>query len=220
MTGSGPGAAPATRTHHRERAATAPGWATRTPGASWGPPSPETDLHRTLRQRGLRLRPTAAAAGTRRRTPASRVTARPAVAAAIRGGRVDGVIFHADRASEYSSKACSNRCERLGAVQCPGRVGAALGNAATGSSHSTIRIEYIHRYRLATRADPDQDRNLDRRLPQHPPGIARRAAWKITGLAPAVVHQQDSLAGPTAVDHSQGARLDWPSRSSLLRCGV
>ena len=52
------------------------------------------------------------------------------MAAATRGGAVDGVIFHSDRGSEYTSDAYEKACRRLGVLQSMGRVGSALDNAA------------------------------------------------------------------------------------------
>ncbi|MEU9014673.1 IS3 family transposase [Streptomyces sp. NPDC048479] len=74
------------------------------------------------------------------------------MAAATRGGSVDGVIFHSDRGSEYTSGAYNNLCDRLGVVQSMGRVGSALDNACAESFNSTVKVEYIHRHRFATRA--------------------------------------------------------------------
>jgi len=75
------------------------------------------------------------------------------MAAATRGGAVDGVIFHGDRGSEYTSEAYNNLCDRLGVVQSMGRVGSALDNAAAESFNSLIKVEYIHRHHFATRAE-------------------------------------------------------------------
>jgi putative transposase len=75
------------------------------------------------------------------------------MAAATRGGTVDGVIFHSDRGSEYTSEAYETACGRLGVLQSMGRVGSALDNAAAESFNSTIKVEYIHRHRFATRAE-------------------------------------------------------------------
>jgi transposase InsO family protein len=75
------------------------------------------------------------------------------MAAATRGGTVDGVIFHSDRGSEYTSQAFEGACRRLGVLQSMGRVGSALDNAAAESFNSTIKVEYIHRHRFATRAE-------------------------------------------------------------------
>ena len=75
------------------------------------------------------------------------------MAAATRGGQVDGVIFHSDRGSEYTSEAYNNLCDRLGVVQSMGKVGSALDNAAAESFNSLIKVEYIHRHHFATRAE-------------------------------------------------------------------
>lgn len=73
------------------------------------------------------------------------------MAAATRGGAVDGVIFHSDRGSEYTSEAFETACRRLGVLQSMGRVGSALDNAAAEAFNSTIKVEYIHRHRFTTR---------------------------------------------------------------------
>jgi putative transposase len=75
------------------------------------------------------------------------------MAAATRGGDVDGVIFHSDRGSEYTAEAYEAACRRLGVHQSMGRVGCALDNAAAEAFNSTIKVEYIHRHRFATRAE-------------------------------------------------------------------
>ncbi|HLL66910.1 MAG TPA: IS3 family transposase [Micromonosporaceae bacterium] len=75
------------------------------------------------------------------------------MAAATRGGDVDGVIFHSDRGSEYTSEAYETAYRRLGVLQSMGRVGSALDNAAAEAFNSTIKVEYIHRHRFATRAE-------------------------------------------------------------------
>lgn len=75
------------------------------------------------------------------------------MAAATRGGDVDGVIFHSDRGSEYTSEAYETACRRLGVLQSMGRVGSALDNAAAEAFNSTIKVEYIHRHRFRTRTE-------------------------------------------------------------------
>jgi transposase InsO family protein len=45
------------------------------------------------------------------------------MAAATRGGDVRGVIFHADRGSEYQSRRFRRACRGLGVTQSMGRVG-------------------------------------------------------------------------------------------------
>jgi putative transposase len=75
------------------------------------------------------------------------------MAAATRGGDVDGVLFHSDRGSEYTAGATAAACQALGVVQSMGRVGSALDNAAAESFNSTLKVEFVHRHRFATRAE-------------------------------------------------------------------
>ncbi|MDC2952732.1 IS3 family transposase [Streptomyces heilongjiangensis] len=81
------------------------------------------------------------------------VSAALQMAVATRGGQVDGVIFHTDRGSEYTSLAFQQLCGRRGVVQSMGRVGSALDNAAAESFHSVLKVEYVHRHTFATRAE-------------------------------------------------------------------
>jgi putative transposase len=81
------------------------------------------------------------------------VSAALQMAIATRGGQVDGVIFHTDRGSEYTSQAFQQLCGRWGVVQSMGRVGSALDNAAAESFHSVLKVEYVHRHTFATRAE-------------------------------------------------------------------
>jgi putative transposase len=75
------------------------------------------------------------------------------MAATTRGGRVDGVIFHSDRGSEYTAAATGAACQALGVVQSMGRVGSALDNAAAESVNSTLKVEFVHRHRFTTRGE-------------------------------------------------------------------
>jgi transposase InsO family protein len=75
--------------------------------------------------------------------------------AATRGGSdaIDGVIFHSDRGSENTAAAFNRLCRALGVVQSMGRVGSALDIAAAESFNSTLKVEFVHRHRFATRAE-------------------------------------------------------------------
>jgi putative transposase len=84
---------------------------------------------------------------------AALVSASLQMAAATRRGNVDGVIFHSDRGSEYTSEAYNNLCDRLGVVQSMGRVGSCFDNAAAESFNSLVKVEYIHRQHFATRTE-------------------------------------------------------------------
>jgi putative transposase len=64
-----------------------------------------------------------------------------AMAVAVRGGQVPGVILHTDQGSEYTAKAFRAACGRLSVSQSMGRPGSALDNAVIESWHSTLEWE-------------------------------------------------------------------------------
>jgi transposase InsO family protein len=75
-----------------------------------------------------------------------------AMAAAVRGGRTAGVIFHSDQGSEYTAARFRSACGRLGVRQSMGRPGSALDNAVIESWHSTLEWELRSLRKFATRA--------------------------------------------------------------------
>jgi transposase InsO family protein len=75
-----------------------------------------------------------------------------AMAVAVRGGQVPGVIFHTDRGSEYTAGLFQAACTRLGVRQSMGRPGSALDNAVIESWHSTVEFELRRLEHFATRA--------------------------------------------------------------------
>jgi putative transposase len=75
------------------------------------------------------------------------------MAAAVRGGRTVGVIFHSDQGSEYASARFRGACDRLGVRQSMGRPGSALDNAVIESWHSTLEWELRSLRKFATRAE-------------------------------------------------------------------
>jgi putative transposase len=75
-----------------------------------------------------------------------------AMAVAVRGGTVPGVVFHTDQGSEYTARAFRGACERLGIAQSMGRPGSALDNAVIESWHSTLEFELRSLRQFATRA--------------------------------------------------------------------
>ena len=75
-----------------------------------------------------------------------------AMAAAVRGGQVAGVIFHTDQGSEYTAGLFRAACTRLGIRQSMGRPGSALDNAVIESFHSTLEFELRSLEHFATRA--------------------------------------------------------------------
>ena len=75
-----------------------------------------------------------------------------AVAVAVRGGSVPGVILHTDQGSEYTAGLFRDACQRAGVQQSMGRPGSALGNAVIESWHSTLEFELRSVERFPTRA--------------------------------------------------------------------
>ncbi|MCP4968728.1 MAG: IS3 family transposase [bacterium] len=73
------------------------------------------------------------------------------MAAAVRGGDVDGVIFHSDKGGEYVGDLFTTACNNLGVTQSMGRVGSALDNAASESWNSTLEWELLSRNTFATK---------------------------------------------------------------------
>jgi transposase InsO family protein len=75
-----------------------------------------------------------------------------AMAVAVRGGSVPGVIFHTDQGSEYTAAAFRAACARLSVSQSMGRPGSALDNAVIESWHSTLEFELRRIEHFTTRA--------------------------------------------------------------------
>ena len=75
-----------------------------------------------------------------------------AMALAVRGGQVPGVIFHTDQGSEYTARLFRQACQRLGVTQSMGRPGSALDNAVIESWHSTLEFELRSAEHFTTRA--------------------------------------------------------------------
>src|SRR6266542_2373086 len=75
-----------------------------------------------------------------------------AMAVAVRGGQVTGVIMHTDQGSEYTGQLFRQACRRLGIRQSMGRPGSALDNAAIEAGHSTLEFELRARESFATKA--------------------------------------------------------------------
>jgi transposase InsO family protein len=75
-----------------------------------------------------------------------------AMAVAVRGGAVPGVILHTDQGSEYTARTFRQACQRLSVRQSMGRPGSALDNAVIESWHSTLEFELRRLQHFATRA--------------------------------------------------------------------
>ena len=79
------------------------------------------------------------------------------MAAAVRGGDVEGVVFHSDKGGEYTGDLFARACTALGVTQSMGRVGSALDNAAAESFNSTLEHELLSRRRFATKDQARRD---------------------------------------------------------------
>jgi len=75
-----------------------------------------------------------------------------AMAVAVRGGQVPGVILHTDQGSEYTAGLVRQACQRLSISQSMGRPGSALDNAVIESWHSTLEFELRAVEHFATKA--------------------------------------------------------------------
>ncbi|MDF9814141.1 transposase InsO family protein [Streptomyces sp. SPB162] len=71
-------------------------------------------------------------------------------AVATRGGNVTGVIFHADRGSQYTSAAFAQVCDRNGIRRSMGRVGSSYDNALAESFWQGLKRETMHRKLFST----------------------------------------------------------------------
>ena len=74
-----------------------------------------------------------------------------AMAVAVRGGQVPGVIMHTDQGSEYTAGAFRAACARLFISQSMGLPGSALDNAVIESWQSTLEFELRRIEHFATR---------------------------------------------------------------------
>lgn len=74
------------------------------------------------------------------------------MASAVRGGDINGVIFHSDKGGEYTGDLFATACTALGVRQSMGRVGSALDNACAESFNSTLEWELLSRRDFATKA--------------------------------------------------------------------
>ena len=67
---------------------------------------------------------------------------------AISQRKPNGVIFHSDKGSQYSSTAFGNRCRQAGIIPSMGRRGDAYDNAVAESFFATLETELLDRQHL------------------------------------------------------------------------
>jgi putative transposase len=75
-----------------------------------------------------------------------------AMAVAVHGGAVPGVVLHTDGGSEYTAGAFRSSCDRQGIRQSMGRPGSALDNAVIEPWHSTLTFELLDLEQFPTKA--------------------------------------------------------------------
>ena len=63
----------------------------------------------------------------------------------LRGEIPDGVVFHADRGSQFTSEQLWQVCDELGIAQSVGRTGVCFDNAMAESFWSTLKTELYDR---------------------------------------------------------------------------
>jgi len=71
----------------------------------------------------------------------------------VRGGNVTGVVFHADRGTQYTSGEFAELCRKHGILQSVGRTGVCWDNAPAESFLATLKKELVHRQVFRTRAE-------------------------------------------------------------------
>ena len=74
----------------------------------------------------------------------------------LRGEVPDGLVFHADRGTQFTSNQLWQVCQELGIAQFVGRTGVCFDNAMAESFWSTLKTEFCDRKKWATR---DEARN-------------------------------------------------------------
>lgn len=72
--------------------------------------------------------------------------------AVFRRGRPSDLVYHSDRGVQYASFAFRRRLQSLGMTPSMSRRGNCYDNAVAESFFHTLKVEWIHRYRYATRS--------------------------------------------------------------------
>jgi putative transposase len=127
------------------------------------------------------------------------------MAVAVRGGHVDGVVFHTDGGGEYVADSFRAACTRLGITQSMGRPGSALDNAAIESWHSTLTFELLDLEPFATKVQARRavaawidEYNQDRKhsaLGMRTPVAFELAVPAVASLSPSSPPSRPSPAG-------------------------
>jgi transposase InsO family protein len=87
------------------------------------------------------------------RMPTELVARALEMAVELRGGDVEGMIFHHDRGAQYMARDFRSLCAKHQIAQSVGRIGSSHDNAVAESFWATLKRELVHRCRFATRAE-------------------------------------------------------------------
>jgi putative transposase len=87
------------------------------------------------------------------RLPTALVARALVMAVELRDGDVKGMIFHADRGTQYMSREFRELCEKLGVLQSVGSIGSCHDNAVSESFWAKMKREMVSCCRFETRAD-------------------------------------------------------------------
>ena len=68
----------------------------------------------------------------------------------------DGLVFHADRGTQFTSEQLRRVCQELSIAQSVGRTGVCFDNAMSESFWSTLKTEFYDRKKWATRDEARQ----------------------------------------------------------------
>ena len=69
----------------------------------------------------------------------------------LRGDVPNGLVFHADRGTQFTSEQLRRVCQELSIAQSVGRTGVCFDNAMSESFWSTLKTEFYDRKKWATR---------------------------------------------------------------------
>ena len=87
------------------------------------------------------------------RMPTELVAGALEMAVELRGGDVEGMVFHHDRGAQYMARDFRALCAKHQIAQSVGRIGSSQDNAVAESFWATLKRELVHRRRFATRAE-------------------------------------------------------------------
>lgn len=144
------------------------------------------------------------------------------MAAATRGGDVEGVVFHSDKGGEYHGDIFVEACESLGVTRSMSRIGSALDNARGRVVQLDSRVGAVVAADLRDqRPSPPRDRGVHRQLqPPAPAFQLRDAGAGCLRTSPRGPGRPKSRPGGSGLKHRPSDRRTRPrSHPMASRCG-